>query len=199
MTEKEKQNQEDPTPEAKPEDEEPETQPEDKSGDESGEKRFSQEELDRIIAERLEREREKNKRESEEAKNKAEEKARKDALKDQEKFKELYEAESQSVAEKEQRIAELQQTSERLTTIEGLLESMVKSQMDALDKSYKELLSDMPIERRVKWLKDNPELVGTKPVGSPRTPTPQPPKRGKEQDEAAQGARQAQRRTVSTI
>lgn len=175
-----------PEEEARPEEEakpEPEPTPED-----GGDKKFSQAELDRIIGERLERERERAKAEAAEEQRKATEAARRKALKEQEDFKSLSESQAAELAQKDERIAALEASEARVTALETRLEKINEARLGNVDEGYRSLLKNMTVEERADWVEANPKLVANAtPGGSPPSPEPAgAPNRDKEADKAAE-------------
>lgn len=182
--------QDDPKPGDNP-DPEPDPKP-----DEGGDKRFTQAELDRIIGERLERERERAKAEAAEEQRKAEEAARKKALKEQEDFRALSESQASEIAEKDGRITALEASEARATGLESRLEKIVQARLEKVEEGYKTLLKNMTVEERADWIEANPKLVANAAAGgSPPTPDAAGgnPNRDKEADKAAEAN---QRRTA---
>lgn len=176
-----------PEPDPKPDDStDPDPKPDPKPED-GGDKKFSQAELDRIIGERLERERERAKAEAAEEQRKAEEAARRKALKDQEDFKSLSESQAAELAQKDERITALEASEARVTALEERLEKIVDARLGNVEEGYKSLLKNMTVEERADWIEANPKLVANATAGgSPATPEPAgPPNRDKEADKAA--------------
>lgn len=177
-----------PKPQDDPKPEEDPKPAEDPKPEGDGEKRFSQAELDRIIGERLERERERAKAEAAEEQRKAEEAARKKALKEQEDFQALSESQAAEIAEKDGRITALEASEARVTELESRLEKIVEARLEKVEEGYKTLLKNMTVEERADWIEANPKLVANSAAGgSPATPEPAgSPNRDKETDKAAE-------------
>lgn len=162
--------------------------------------RFSQEDVDRIVSERLERE----KRKQEKDREKAEQKAREDALKEQGKFEEIAERHERTIEERDQRISELEaevsekkDLQERTATLEDRLRGLIKPQLERVPELTKPFVEKMTAEEQAEWLEKNSEkLTGpSDPLGSPETPRPPREKNGNR--EADKEADEAQRQRVA--
>lgn len=180
-----------------------EEQPEEQPEEEKPNAEFSQDDVDRIVAERLEREKRKAERDREEAKRQAREKA----LQDQEDWKNLAEERTQTIEEKNQRIEELSgleterdQAQERIDTLEKRLTDLIAPQFEAVPEHFREAFDEWTVERKADWLAKNAEKLTTTPPDRPAGSRPtgraaQPPRQ-----ESDKEAREAQRMArVSSI
>lgn len=156
--------------------------PGDPDGDpNSGEVNFTSEQqkaIDKVIAERLKREREKWASAADEAKKKAEEEAEKARLKEQEKWQELAEAAEKKVAELE---PVAKSTAEQLKayqeTVNALLDAKIKELGDKAKVAVEALPGEPDALAKLNWLTANAALFGEEgtPLGTPpRTPRRQP-------------------------
>jgi hypothetical protein len=149
--------------------------------------------VNELITDRLDRDRETRKAEEEEERRKAAESARAKALKDQENYKELSATQATQLEEKDKEITNLKQSTKRISDLEKRLEKIVEAQIEGLEPRWKNLLSEMSIERRAEWVEQNPDLVNGSPEGVP--PSPRPDDRSRQRkDEAARQARMDQQR-----
>ncbi len=135
---------------------------------------FTQADIDRIVAERLERE----KRKADEKAQKAAEEAAAQALKDNAKFKELSEKQAQSLLDKETALATATATAEATTQerdkYKAALEKHVKERRAGLPDHITALLDVLDPVAQLDWLTKNAEkLGGTGREGVPATPRPQ--------------------------
>jgi hypothetical protein len=169
-------------------------QPEEPTG------RFTQDDVDRIVSERLKREREKQDKDRE----KAEQKAREEALKEQGKFKEIAEQHERTIEEKDGQIEVLQGVEterdalqERLTTLEERLKGLIKPGLERVPEMFRGFVEEKPVEEQAAWLKKNADkLTGpAEPIGSPETP--RPARNGRQRQEQDKEVAEAQRQRVS--
>lgn len=126
----------------------------------AAEKKFSQADVDRIVQDRLAREKQK----AEEAQEEAKRKAAADALKENGEYKKL--SEDQKVT-----IDSLMPFKTRVETLEGLLKAGVENALKTLPDSIKELVSALPVEKQFEWLQKNAASLGKGEIpGIPPTP-----------------------------
>jgi multidrug efflux pump subunit AcrA (membrane-fusion protein) len=142
--------------------------------------RFTQEDVDRIVSERLDRERRKTERESEEAQRKA----REDALKEQGKYKEIAEQHASTIAERDGRIQELEAAEterddykQKFEDLEKRYAKLIEDRLSVVPEPFRPLLEQMSVTERADWLEKNAEKLGTvsgerKPNGSRPSPRP---------------------------
>ena len=144
---------------------------------------------------------------AEEEKAEAERKAREDALKEQGKFKEIAEQHEQTIANKDQRIQELESQQveqeslqERIEALEGRLKGLIKPNAERVPEMFREWFEEKSVEEQAAWLEKNAEnLQGPQePIGSPETPRAANGKnRTKEQDKEV--AEQQRRQAFSAV
>jgi myosin heavy subunit len=132
-----------------------------------------QKELDRILAERLKREKEKTERAEAKAKQEAEEAA----LKDKQAFEELANKRQARITELESRVGEMDATRQKLADYEKTFTDILKAEKDGLDASIVALLDKLDPLEQLKWLSENKGKAKPAPK-SPVPPTP-PPSDGK--------------------
>lgn len=162
-------------------------------GDEG--KTFSQDDVDRIVSERLRREREKQEREQEEARRKA----REEALKEQGKYKEIAEQHAQTISDKDERIraleGQLEEASsykERYEALEERYARMIEDRLSVVPEPFRPLLEQMSVTERADWLEKNAEKLGAAPEMRPRGSRPTGPPARRPTD--GQGEGEARRR-----
>lgn len=127
---------------------------------------FTQDDVDRIVAERLERERKKTTEATEKQKRADDEKR----LAEQNEFEALAEQRAARIAELEMSAQSAQVTAEKLTRYETVLQAYRDSQFATIPDHIKELLKDRPIDQQIDWLSKNGKSLS--PVsGVPATPT----------------------------
>lgn len=158
--------------------------------------------LEGVLKERLER----KDRKAQEDKEKAERKAREEALKEQGKFKEIAEQHEATIADKDQRIQELEGVAserdalqDRLESQEKLLKDMVKPGLERVPEMFRGLVEEKTVEEQAEWLKNNAEkLTGDSgPIGSPASPrASQNNNRGQQDKEVEAAERQRASRAV---
>ena len=163
-------------------------EPKPKAGD-PDEKRFTQADLDRHLAERLDRERRKAEKAADEVKKKAED----DALAKRQEFEQL-------ATTRGARLAELEPMLEKLTTdadaaqgrikdLEEAIAADVKADLESLNlpASTKELLDGKSVLERRAWLtKHKTEFRRETPKGTPPTPSRDPEANAIAQNQDAQ-------------
>lgn len=142
---------------------------------EVSEKVFTQAELDRIVADRLARE----KTQREKAATKAREEAEAKALEEQKEYQQLAEKRQQKIADLE---AEVQSLNESLSELEPkakkyqeTLEKRLEAEMEGVPEHIQSLLADRDPVDQLDWLTENREQVSPqeeRPTGS--RPSPQP-------------------------
>lgn len=135
--------------------------PEDKSG-----KTFTQAEVDKIITERLEREKTKAEKAAEKAKREAEEKA----LLDSKEFQTLAEKRAKELEEATARLSSLEQLEEKSKRYVKALTSYRDQLAANLPDSIKALLKDRDIADQLEWLAENAKTAQTPQF--PATPNP---------------------------
>ena len=145
----------------------------DDNGGSGGEAKFSQTDLDRIVAERLERERKKS--EAATAKAKAEAEAK--ALADQQKFEELAEQRGKRVGELETQVGDLEPKLEtaqqQIERLEKALLGQLKAMKSDLPEATLELLKKLDPVEQLEHLAKYGEALRGKPSGG-IDPTPRP-------------------------
>jgi hypothetical protein len=133
------------------------------------ERAFSQADVDRIVAERLQREQAKATQAAEKAKREAEELA----ATQQGEFKTLAEQRQQRIAALEQQVAEVETQKARADKYEAALKQHLDAQRKDLPKHILELLDDKDPADQLSWLSKNAEQLGT--TARPGIgPTPRP-------------------------
>lgn len=128
-----------------------------------------QKEVDRIIADRLKREKEKTERAEAKAKADAEEAA----LKDKQAFEELANKRQARITELEGSVGELESTRQKLGDYEKTFKDILKAEKDGLDASIVALLDKLDPLEQLKWLSENKGKTKPAPK-SPVPPTPTP-------------------------
>lgn len=181
-------------PPAGPPEDPPEDKPEDPPEDKTG--RFTQEDVDRIVSERLEREKRKAERDKEET----ERKAREAALKEQQDYKKLAEEQEKTLSEREKRIEDLEaieterdEAKSRIEALEERLRGILKPQLERVPELFREFVEAKSPEEQAEWFEKNSEKLqtnGGKPTGS--RPTGKPSGDGAP-TEAAKDAREGTR------
>lgn len=170
--------------------EEPEEQAEEKPA-----KTFTQEQLDQIVAERLER---KDKKQAEE-KAETERKARESALEDQEKYKELSEQRGEELvglkSQTETLEAERDDWKTKAEGYEEILQGQWESRKEGVPDYVLDAISERSISDRLKYLDDHADKFGQtngqRPAGSrPTGKVQHVPKREHDKD-AREGQRQS--------
>lgn len=137
------------------------------------EKKFSQAELERVLTERLERE----KKKQDAAAQKAKEDAEAAAAEAAKEFEKLANTRKTKVEQLEAEKAELAKTAERVTTLEALVKAHVDKERQELPAHIVSLLDALPVEGQYQWLVANGAAAKAKtPDGVPVTPKPGDPK-----------------------
>ncbi len=133
-------------------------------------KTFTQEDVDRIIAERLDRE----KKAAEKAAAKAVKEAEEKALTDQAEWQKLAQTRQATIADLEGKVAELEGAQERADRYEKALTGYARTQLDGIPDHIRGLLSKMDVVDQLEWLTANREALGQKPDAPnlPQTPKP---------------------------
>lgn len=142
------------------------------SGDNAAaEPKFTQSDVDRILTERLERERKK----SDEKTRKAKEDAEAKALEDQQKFQELAQQRGTKVTELETSVAtmatELEAAKATAERYEKALTNILAEQLKRVPEHLTSLLAKLDPVEQLKWLTNNGEKL-TSTNGVPATPKP---------------------------
>lgn len=134
---------------------------------------FTQADIDRIVTERLERE----KRKGDEAAKTAAEAAAAKALKENSQFKELSEKQAATLLEKETVLIQTKAQTETLTQerdkYKTALEEHVKERRTGLPDSITVLLDKLDPVEQMAWLSKNAATLGTNREGVPATPKAQ--------------------------
>lgn len=153
----------------------PDAQDKNKEGGESGgdkgkeKKTFTQEDIDKIVTDRLERDRKKREKDEKEAKEKAESAA----LAEQEKWKELSEKQEKRVAELEALVSELEPIKERAEKYEKSLLSFLKAEKEGLPDHILPLLDKLDVVDQLEYIAKNRATLKTQKKAGP-DPTPNP-------------------------
>jgi colicin import membrane protein len=159
--------------------------------DKEAEKKFSQEELDRHIAERLEREQKKRAKDAE----KAAEEARLKALEESKDVTKLAEERGRLLAEREKELAELRTKAEQGERAAAALRKQLDAAMVDVPEHIKALLATKPEADQLEWLAENkaklaPAAQPEKDVKKRIPGTPQPDD-GKKLSDAEEEKRKA--------
>lgn len=131
------------------------------------EKKFSQADVERIIKERLERERKK----AEQDRQKAEEDARAKALKEQGEFKQLAEEQALRLAKLEEQVKEVEALQEQVKRYSESLQKQLEEQKKSLPDAILALLEKQDPLEQLDWLAKHRESL-TKSSASGIPPTP---------------------------
>ena len=142
-------------------------------GETPGERRFSQADLDRVVEERLKREKAK----AESAAQKAKEKAEAEALANQEKWKELAEKNGSTLTqiqtELEAKAGELETAAQRVERLEKALQAQLTSAKDGLPEAVLELVNRLDPVDQLEYLAKHKTSLGVKNgTGVPASPKP---------------------------
>ena len=146
---------------------------EEKPPEETADKSFTQADVDRIVKERLEREREKAA--------KAEAKAKKEAemagLAQQQEWQTLAAKRQEALQEMEERLKDHDELQTKLERYEGVLKTYLQAQLAGVPEHVVDLLRGRDPVDQLEWLTANREKFGQPqtPLGS--TPPPAPPGR----------------------
>lgn len=164
--------------------------------------KFSQEDVDRIVSERLERERRKAERDKEETQRKA----REAALQEQEDYKKLAEERKETLSEREKRISELEAVETERDTARGRIEALeerlkgiIKPRLETVPELFRPFVESLSVEEQAEWFEKNSDKLEAPENGRPRgsRPTGRPQGGGADTEEA-KGAREGQR-SISRI
>lgn len=134
-------------------------------GEPPDERRFSQAELDRIVEERLKREKAK----AESAAQKAKEKAEAEALASQEKWRELAEKNGSALTQAQ---AELEATAQRVGRLEAALQAQLTAAKDGLPEAVVDLVNRLDPVDQLEYLAKHKASLSGKPGGVPASPKP---------------------------
>lgn len=150
-------------------------------GDGQGEKpdaKFSQDDVDRIVSERIQRERDKAERDAQEAQRKAEE----DALQKRQEFEQLANQRGDRITALESELktttAKLEESQSRVQELETLIANDVKAQIDTLElkPSTAQLLERLSVTERREWLNEHREEYAK---AAPKGARPSPEDKGR--------------------
>lgn len=130
---------------------------------------FTQDDVDRIVSERLERERKKTTEATEKQKRADDEKR----LAEQNEFKTLAEQRAARIAELETAAQSAHATTETIKRYETALQAYRDAQFAGVPDHIKELLKDRPIDQQIDWLSKNVKNLSSV-SGVPATPTGTP-------------------------
>lgn len=164
--------------------------------------KFSQEDVDRIVSERLEREKRKAERDKEETQRKA----REAALQEQEDYKKLAEERKETLSEREKRISELEAVETERDTARGRIEALeerlkgiIKPRLETVPELFRPFVESLSVEEQAEWFEKNSDKLEAPENGRPRGSRPTGrPQGGGAEGEAAKGARESTQR-VSRI
>ena len=191
---------------------------EDKGGasEEKQEKKgaFTQDDVNRIISERLEREREKQPSREDierEVRESIEAEIRQEKAREEGDYETLVTELADKVTERDEQIKNLkeklkeaqgtsQNTSERVEALESRLKGTIKPQLERIPEMFRGFVEEKSVEEQAAWLEKNAEkLQGPQdPIGSPETPRAANNKnRTKEQDKEV--AEQQRRQAFSAV
>jgi hypothetical protein len=138
------------------------------------EKSFTQADVDRIVAERLEREKKKAEKAAQTAKEEAEAKA----LEEQQEFQKLAEKHGKKAdklqGELDESLAKLEEATARVEAVEKALETHLKAQKDGLPESVLELLEKLDTVEQLEYLAKHGESLSAKGGGGGVPPSPRP-------------------------
>lgn len=133
-----------------------------------GEKKFTQDDVDRFIADRLAREKAKREKDTTKAREEAEAKA----LEEQQEYQELATKRQQRIETLEAEVDRLSAVEEKATKYEGALTQHLETRMEGIPAGIQSLLKDRDPVDQMAWLTENqPELTqdmpGSPPAGDP--------------------------------
>lgn len=142
-------------------------------------RQFSQADVDRIVGERLERERAKAEKEADKARKAAEEAS----LAEQQKFQELANKRQERIGELEEQLADLDEIVKRADRYEKALRGYRDAMLDGVPESVQTLLKGQDIAEQLEWLSANASQftaggtsngngAGTYSPAFPSTPAP---------------------------
>ena len=126
-----------------------------------------QTELERVLKERLERERKKSETAAEKVRKQAEE----DALTKNKEFETLAEQRKTKVGELEAQVAELAPLKEQVEKYKGAMETVLKAQMAKLPKAILPLLEKLDPIEKMQYLADHAKELNIEVIGVPETDT----------------------------
>lgn len=133
----------------------------------------SQDKLDAIISERLDREREKWKAKLEEEREEQKRKAEEERLAEQEKWHDLAEQRQERITQLEVQAGEVPVLQERIDQLEETLNGYLEAQRDGLPDAIIALLDKMDVVEQLAWISENAgELVGDDRQRLPGAPKP---------------------------
>lgn len=155
------------------------------------EKTFTQGDVDRIVSERLERER----RKEAEKQRKAEAAARQQALEENEQFKELAEEKANRVAELEAELEDLKPYKDSSERYREVLDSQLEAQKKDLPGYIKDLLEEKDPAEQLRYLSEHGSEFAEKPAGS--SPSPRPAE-GQTDQQADKEAKEATRLSIAS-
>jgi predicted ATP-dependent endonuclease of OLD family len=161
-----------------------ETRPYEKTDEKTDEKTFTQVDVDRIVKERLERE----KSAREKATLKAKEEAEAEALKKNQEWQALAEKNDARASELAVRIGELEPLGEQVTRYKGALEKYLAAEKKDLPKHVLVLLEKLDPIEQIEYLSANREELGKSgkgPEGVPASPNPKQRTLSEDEQEAA--------------
>jgi hypothetical protein len=148
---------------------------------------FTQSDVDRIVRERLERE----KQAREKAAAKAKEEAEADAMKKYQDWQALAQANEKKAGELEARLGELEPLNDQVTRYKGALDKYLEAEKRDLPKHVLVLLEKLDPVEQIEYLSENREALGAKPAsagaaaGVPASPNPRQRTMSEEDKEAA--------------
>lgn len=132
-------------------------------------KTFTQAEVDRLIAERLERADKKSAKEREEAAKKA---AEESAAKNGE-WQKLAEQRAAELADLGKRVAELEPVTAKLEAYEAAIKKQLEADRAKLPAHITALLDKLPLTEQIEWIAANRETVSATSAQPPTQPTQQ--------------------------
>lgn len=163
--------------------------PAQESGDKPDEKKFTQKEIDAIIAERLARE----KKNQEAAAEKARKQAEEDALVKNQEFQKLSDERGKRVAELEGQVSEMTSVREQADRYKGALEKYLVAEKKDLPKHVLTLLEKLDPVDQIEYIAANRAELGKPPQENLKGVPPSPdPKERKLSDEEKAEARKGQ-------
>jgi hypothetical protein len=124
-------------------------------------------ELERVLKERLERERKKSETAAEKVRRQAEE----DALTKNKEFETLAEQRKTKVGELEAQVAELAPLKDQVEKYKGAMETILKAQMAKLPKALLPLLEKLDPIEKMQYLADHAKELNIEVIGVPETDT----------------------------
>jgi hypothetical protein len=118
---------------------------------------LSQEKVDKIVQDRLDRERKKWEEEAERKRKEAERKAEEERLQQQEEYKELAEQRQERITQLEVQVGEIPGYKERIEQLEGVVEGYVERLREGLPEYVVELLDGRDYVEQLEWLNNHAE------------------------------------------